>query len=78
MAVGYVAAGHGNRRLYEPEAYQWFQSKLEVLLDMGVDCFKTDFGERIPSEGVVYHDGSGPKKSTTTTLTFTTSVFTNY
>ena len=45
-----------------PEAYQWFQSKLEVLLDMGVDCFKTDFGERIPSEGVVYHDGSDPKK----------------
>ena len=45
-----------------PEAYKWFQSKLEVLLDMGVDCFKTDFGERIPSEGVVYHDGSDPKK----------------
>ena len=45
-----------------PEACKWFQSKLEVLLDMGVDCFKTDFGERIPSEGVVYHDGSDPKK----------------
>ncbi len=45
-----------------PEAYKWFQSKLEVLLDMGVDCFKTDFGERIPYEGVVYHDGSDPKK----------------
>lgn len=45
-----------------PEAYKWFQSKLEVLLDMGVDCFKTDFGERIPSVGVVYHDGSDPKK----------------
>lgn len=45
-----------------PEAYKWFQNKLEVLLDMGVDCFKTDFGERIPSEGVMYHDGSDPKK----------------
>ena len=45
-----------------PEAYKWFQSKLEVLLDMGVDCFKTDFGERIPSEGVAYYDGSDPKK----------------
>jgi alpha-D-xyloside xylohydrolase len=27
---------------------------------MGVDCFKTDFGERIPDTGVAYHDGSDP------------------
>ena len=45
-----------------PAAWKWFQDKLEVLLDMGVDCFKTDFGERIPSEDVVYHDGSDPEK----------------
>ena len=45
-----------------PEAYRWFQDRLEVLLDMGVDCFKTDFSERIPTEDVVYHDGSDPKK----------------
>ncbi len=45
-----------------PEAYRWFQDKLETLLDMGVDCFKTDFGERIPSENIVYSDGSDPKK----------------
>jgi len=45
-----------------PDAYKWYQDKLEVLLDMGVDCFKTDFGERIPTEDVVYFDGSDPKK----------------
>ncbi len=45
-----------------PEACKWFQDKLEVLLDMGVDCFKTDFGERIPTEGVMYYDGSDPEK----------------
>ena len=28
---------------------------------MGVDCFKTDFGERIPTD-VVYFDGSDPEK----------------
>jgi alpha-D-xyloside xylohydrolase len=28
-------------------------------VEMGVDCFKTDFGERIPTD-VVYHDGSDP------------------
>ncbi|MCR4788844.1 MAG: alpha-xylosidase [Lachnospiraceae bacterium] len=45
-----------------PDACKWFQSKLEVLLDMGVDCFKTDFGERIPVKDVIYHDGSDPLK----------------
>ena len=44
-----------------PKARDWFASKLEVLLDMGVDCFKTDFGERIPTD-VVYYDGSDPMK----------------
>ena len=44
-----------------PEACKWYQSYLAKLLDMGVDCFKTDFGERIPTD-VVYYDGSDPKK----------------
>lgn len=44
-----------------PMARQWYGEKLEKLLDMGVDCFKTDFGERIPTE-VVYYDGSDPMK----------------
>ncbi|MCM1307350.1 MAG: alpha-xylosidase [Butyrivibrio sp.] len=45
-----------------PFARTWFQDKLEALLDMGVDCFKTDFGERIPTEDVMYFDGSDPVK----------------
>lgn len=44
-----------------PEAVRWYQDKLEALIDMGVDCFKTDFGERIPVD-VVYHDGSDPTR----------------
>jgi alpha-D-xyloside xylohydrolase len=43
-----------------PAAAAWYQGHLRRLLSLGVDCFKTDFGERIPSEGVVYHDGSDP------------------
>lgn len=43
-----------------PAACKWYAKKLDALLDMGVDCFKTDFGERIPSEGVVFCDGSDP------------------
>ena len=44
-----------------PEATKWYQQKLEELLDMGVDCFKTDFGERIPTD-VVYYNGADPEK----------------
>ncbi len=44
-----------------PEACRWFAAKLRELLAMGVDCFKTDFGERIPTD-VVYFDGSDPVK----------------
>ena len=36
-----------------PAARKWYQSSLEKLSDMGVDCFKTDFGENIPTEDVV-------------------------
>jgi alpha-D-xyloside xylohydrolase len=43
-----------------PAACRWFAGHLQRLVAMGVDCFKTDFGERIPVEGVVYHDGSDP------------------
>jgi alpha-D-xyloside xylohydrolase len=42
-----------------PDACTWFAEKLRVLLKTGVDTFKTDFGERIPTD-VVYHDGSDP------------------
>ena len=42
-----------------PAARTWYAGKLRPLLEMGVDSFKTDFGERIPTD-VVYHDGSDP------------------
>ncbi|KIY69252.1 glycoside hydrolase family 31 protein [Cylindrobasidium torrendii FP15055 ss-10] len=45
-----------------PKAWEWYQSKLSALIDLGVDCFKTDFGERIPTGDVVYFDGSNPAK----------------
>ena len=45
-----------------PAATAWFRAKLQVLIDLGVDCFKTDFGERIPTEDVVWFDGSDPQR----------------
>ncbi|GAA4979842.1 alpha-xylosidase [Kineococcus glutinatus] len=47
--------------LTNPEAVEWWCGKLEALLDQGVDAFKTDFGERIPTD-VVWHDGSDPQR----------------
>jgi alpha-D-xyloside xylohydrolase len=44
-----------------PEATAWFQGHLRRLQAQGVDAFKTDFGERIPTD-VVWHDGSDPER----------------
>ncbi|WP_327371341.1 alpha-xylosidase [Streptomyces sp. NBC_01217] len=45
----------------DPAARDWYSGKLRVLLDQGVDSFKTDFGERVPTD-VVWHDGSDPER----------------
>ncbi|MGA6157876.1 alpha-xylosidase [Stenotrophomonas sp. NPDC087984] len=45
----------------DADARAWYAAKLTALLDMGVDCFKTDFGERVPTD-VVYADGSDPER----------------
>ena len=50
-------SGMGLVDFTNPDAYKWYQSKLRALVKMGVDCFKTDFGERIPTD-VAYFDGS--------------------
>ncbi|MBW7984263.1 alpha-xylosidase [Enterobacillus tribolii] len=44
-----------------PAACDWYAGHLRRLIRMGVDCFKTDFGERIPTD-VVWFDGSCPQK----------------
>lgn len=42
-----------------PATVKWYQDHLRRLIKMGVDCFKTDFGERIPTD-VIWHDDSDP------------------
>ena len=44
-----------------PAACEWYAGKLKNLMKMGVDCFKTDFGERIPTDAV-YSNGADPVK----------------
>lgn len=55
-------AGMGLVDFTNPDAVAWYQGKLRTLLNMGVDCFKTDFGERIPVKDIAYFDGSDPVK----------------
>lgn len=54
-------AGMGIVDFTNPEAVVWYQNHLRRLMAEGVDCFKTDFGERIPVD-VIYYDGSDPEK----------------
>ena len=53
-------AGMGIIDVTNPDARKWYCGYLKKLLDMGVDCLKTDFGERIPVKDIAYHDGSSP------------------
>jgi alpha-D-xyloside xylohydrolase len=55
-------AGMGLVDFTNAEAISWYQGKLRELLHMGVDCFKTDFGERIPVKDIAYFDSSDPVK----------------
>lgn len=54
-------AGMGLVDFTNPDATRWYQDKLRGLLAQGVDCFKTDFGERVPLD-VVWHDGADPDR----------------
>ncbi|MBQ6529032.1 MAG: alpha-xylosidase, partial [Clostridia bacterium] len=51
-------AGMGILDVTNPEARAWYCEKLRPILRMGIDCIKTDFGERIPVRHIRYHDGS--------------------
>ena len=42
-----------------PDARKWYADKIRKLIELGIDCIKTDFGERIPVD-VTYFDGSDP------------------
>ena len=53
-------AGMGILDVTNPDARAWFCGYLRKILRMGVDCLKTDFGERIPVRDIAYYDGKDP------------------
>jgi alpha-D-xyloside xylohydrolase len=58
----YWQPGMGIVDFTNPAAREWYKSHLRKLVDMGVDSFKTDFGEDVPFIDAQFHDGSDPKK----------------
>ncbi|GAB3281190.1 alpha-xylosidase [Kineosporia babensis] len=54
-------AGMGLVDFTNPDAVAWYQGHLRRLMAEGVDCFKTDFGERVPTD-VVHHSGGDPER----------------
>ena len=54
-------AGMGLVDFTNPDATAWYQAHLRRRVAQGVDCFKTDFGERIPLE-VSWFDGADPAR----------------
>ena len=53
-------AGMGILDVTNPDARAWYCGYLRKILRMGVDCLKTDFGERIPVKDIAYFDGKDP------------------
>jgi alpha-D-xyloside xylohydrolase len=69
-------AGMGLVDFTNPAATAWYRSKLKQLLDMGVDTFKTDFGERIPTDVVWYNGADTVRMHNFYTFLYNKAVFT--
>ncbi len=59
----------------DPAACEWFKSKLRPLLDMGVDTFKTDFGEGVPTDAVYRSGANGEEMHNLYTFLYNKTVF---
>ena len=55
-----------------PDACRWYADKLKGPVEIGVDCFKTDLGERIPTD-VGGFDGSRSAEDASHYATSTTN-----
>lgn len=58
-----------------PKAYAWWQDKHKVLLDVGVDVMKTDFGEQVPDDAVAHNGDTGERLHNVYPLLYNACVF---
>lgn len=58
-----------------PDACNWFASKIKKLCDFGVNFIKTDFGERIPVDVIYYNKMNSVKMHNYYTYLYNKTVF---
>jgi len=58
-----------------PGAVHWYQEKLKALIEMGVDAFKTDFGEAIPEDARFYNGMTGREMHNLYPMLYNKAVF---
>ena len=79
--IGDLWGGHGFHPpvgiidLTNPDAVAWFAGLIRPLLEMGVDVFKTDFGEAIPPETIAHNGMTGVELHNLYTLLYNDLVF---
>jgi alpha-D-xyloside xylohydrolase len=61
--------------LTNPNAYNWFKDLHRPLLKMGIDVFKTDFGEDIPADAVFHNEQTGATMHNMYPLLYNKAVF---
>lgn len=58
-----------------PEAVEWWKAKHRPLIEMGVETFKTDFGEMIPEDAVYFNERAGVEMHNLLPLLYNQAVF---
>lgn len=58
-----------------PQACKWFGDKIKTLCKTGVDCIKTDFGERLPAKALYYNGEDSVKMHNYYTYLYNKTVF---
>lgn len=61
--------------LTRPEAVDWYKSLMRPVLQMGLDVFKTDFGEDVPADAVFANGMTGAEMHNLYPLLYNRAVF---
>ncbi len=61
--------------LTNPDAVNWYKALMQPVLEMGVDAFKTDFGEDIPADALFANGMTGEEMHNLYPLLYNRAVF---
>lgn len=75
LAVGQWQSGMSFVDFINPKACAWYAGHPERLVAMSADCFKADFGERIPTDSSI---STGPILRRCTTITHSSATVSSF